>query len=89
MMRYSVIFTFVLILALSLASMEIQAATLTFNLDFEFSGATPPQGVSPWITAIFDDSVGGSDTVGLTMQANNLVGTEFVNYWLCTCPPKM
>jgi len=58
------------------------AATLTLDLDFEFSGATPPAGTAPWITATFDDSFGGANTVRLTMSAANLVDVEFVSEWL-------
>ena len=59
-----------------------QATVLKFDLDFEFSGATPPAGLTtPWITATFDDSYGGTDTVRLTMSADNLVGTEFIEDW--------
>jgi hypothetical protein len=51
------------------------AATLTLGLDVEFSGATPPvSGTTPWVTATFDDSVGGPNTVRLTMTADNLTG---------------
>jgi hypothetical protein len=51
-----------------------QAATLTFGLDVEFSGGTAPAGVVPWITAVFDDSFGGPNTVRLTLSAPNLSG---------------
>ena len=51
------------------------AATLTLGLDTEFSGATPPaSGTTPWVTATFDDSFGGPNTVRLTMTADNLTG---------------
>ena len=57
------------------------AATMTFGLDYEFSGTTPPAGTAPWITATFDDSYGGNNTVRLTMDTSNLVGVEFVGDW--------
>jgi hypothetical protein len=51
------------------------ATTLTLGLDVEFSGATPPaSGTTPWVTATFDDSFGGPNTVRLTMTADNLTG---------------
>jgi hypothetical protein len=54
---------------------ETVAATLTLGLDVEFSGATPPvSGTTPWVTATFDDSFGGPNTVRLTMTADNLTG---------------
>jgi len=54
------------------------AATLTFDLSIEFSGATTPGGTPPFVTATFDDSVGGPNDVRLTMSASGLVGTESV-----------
>lgn len=51
-----------------------RAATLTFGLDVEFSGGTAPGGPTPWVTASFDDSFGGPNTVRLTMSAANLLG---------------
>jgi hypothetical protein len=51
------------------------AATFTLALDTEFSGATAPvSGTTPWVTATFDDSFGGPNTVRLTMTADNLTG---------------
>jgi len=63
-------------------SLPVQATTLTFDLDYEFSGATPPAGIAPWITATFDDTFGDANTVRLTMSASNLVGAEFIDDWL-------
>ena len=63
-------------------ALPAQATTLTFDLDYEFSGATPPAGSTPWITATFDDSYGGANTVRLTMSAGNLTGVEFIDDWL-------
>jgi hypothetical protein len=52
-----------------------EAATLTLGLDVEFSGATSPaSATTPWVTATFDDSFGGPNTVRLTMTADNLTG---------------
>ena len=64
-----------------LLSTGVGATTLTFGLDIEFSGATPPEGATPWITATFDDSFGGSNTVRMTMSNGNLVGDESVAQW--------
>ena len=63
-------------------SLPLQATTLTFDLDYEFSEATQPEGIAPWITATFDDTFGDANTVRLTMSASNLVGTEFIDDWL-------
>jgi len=65
------------------------ATVLTFSLDVEFSGATPPAGATPWITATFDDSFGGANTVRLTMSATNLVGTEFISEWSFNFDPGL
>ena len=76
-MRYSVIFAFVLILALLLVPTAIHATVITFELDYEFSGATPPEGAAPWLTATFDDGV-STDSVELTMVASGIIEEEFV-----------
>ncbi len=72
----------VAIFAVALFPIMTQATMLTFDHNIEFSGATAPAGTSPWITATFDDSFGGANTVRLTMSATNLVGTEFIDDWL-------
>lgn len=59
-----------------------EATILTFDLDYEFSGATQPEGSDPWITATFDDSYGTNETVRLTMSATHLVDKEFIDDWL-------
>lgn len=75
--------------ALLALARPVAADILTIELDFEFSGATPPAGAMPWVTASFDDSFGGSDTVRLTMSAGNLVGTEFVAQWYFNFHPTL
>jgi hypothetical protein len=73
----------VLILSLTLLAaacgMSNARASITMNLDVEFSGATPPAGATPWLVATFQDQGGG--VVRLTMDASGLVGTEFVSEW--------
>jgi hypothetical protein len=66
-----------------------QGATLTLGLDFEFSAGTPPAGTAPWITATFDDSFGGPNTVRLFLTAPNLVGTENVKEWNFNFDPSL
>jgi len=56
------------------------AAIVTFQLDYEFSGATPPSGLTPWLTATFDDQ-DSSGSVELTMAATNLTDAEHVKGW--------
>ncbi|MGD2064345.1 MAG: PEP-CTERM sorting domain-containing protein [Nitrospirota bacterium] len=60
------------------------ATMLYYHLDYEFSGGDPPQGATPWITAIFDDQADGfgANGVRLTMLTTNLVDSEFVEQWL-------
>ena len=61
-------------------ALPAQATILTFGLDYEFSGATPPEGSAPWLTAKFDDGdIPGNVT--LTMEATNLTDAEYVNNW--------
>jgi hypothetical protein len=65
------------------------AASVTFNLSVEFSGADTPEGTPPFVTATVDDSFGGSDTVRLTMSTANLVGTENVGLWYFNLNPAL
>jgi hypothetical protein len=61
---------------------------LSFDLDTEISGATPPAGATPWLSATFDDS-GTPGSVELTLTAVNLTGTEFVSVWLFNLDPSL
>lgn len=79
----------VALLALSLMPMAASATVIKLEPDFEFSGATEPAGSTPWVTATFDDSFGGANTVRLTMSTENLVGNEFVNDWLFNFDPEL
>lgn len=54
------------------------ATIITYDLNFEYSGATPPAG---WLTATFDDSL-STNSVRLTMNASGLTATEKVGAWL-------
>jgi hypothetical protein len=65
------------------------AATLVLGLNVEFSGGTAPAGSTPWITATFDDSFGGPNTVRLTLEATNLVGTENIKEWHFNFDPAL
>ncbi len=66
-----------------------QATSLTFGLNFEFSGATPPGSpTTPWLTAVFDDG-GTSGAATLTMTASNLMNTEFVSEWDFNLNPSL
>ncbi|HDZ19894.1 hypothetical protein LCGC14_0204670 [marine sediment metagenome] len=75
----------VIVLALTAG---LQASVVSYPLSIEFSGATPPAGAAPWLTAIFDDG-GSPGSVDLTLTATNLVGSEFVNLWLFNLDPAL
>jgi hypothetical protein len=53
----------------------VSAKAITFNLNHEFSGATPPSGTPPWVTITITDN--GAGIASLTIANSGLVGTEF------------
>lgn len=53
------------------------AATLSFSLDTEFSGAQAPAGAAPWLITTFADQA-APNTVRLTLNAAGLTGNENV-----------
>ncbi len=75
---FSIVMVFIIV-----ASTVSQAAadTLILKPDVEFSVNTAPVNTPPWMTATFDDSINGPNTVRLTMAADNLAGTEFIGKW--------
>ena len=77
----------VVALAMTLALVPAASATLTFYYCEEFSGATPPAGPGPWLSASFTNT--GVNTVQLVMSAGGLVGTEFVDDWLFNLDPLL
>jgi hypothetical protein len=87
MRRLSLTTLLVLLVAISTSA---AATTLTLGLDVEFSGATPPaSGTTPWVTATFDDSFGGANTVRLTMTAGNLTGNENIELFYFNFDPGL
>ena len=67
--------------AFIIVAFPAQATTITYDLDFEFSGATQPESSTlPWLKATFDDE-GTSGAVTLTMEALNLTDVEFIREW--------
>lgn len=63
--------------AIVLPSASATAATLTYALDVLFPETSPgdaPAGSAPWVTITFDDSIGGADTVRVTLEATGLTG---------------
>ena len=73
--------TFILLFAAIIFSASIagqtKAATSTFNFDVTFSGMSPG-GTTPYLTATFDDSYGGANTVRLFIDVLNLDSTSSV-----------
>ncbi len=63
-------------------------SVISFNLNYEFSGAAPPAGAPPWLNVTFDDddSVG---SVTATLMALNLTGDEFIAAWMFNLDPDM
>lgn len=53
------------------------ADSFTINLSTEFSGATPPEGSTPWLTFTVDDQ-NSPGTVNFTITAANLSDDEFI-----------
>ncbi len=60
--------------------------TVELPLDFEFSGATPPAGAAPWLTAVFDDQAG---SVLLSLSADGLTDSEHVKVWYFNLDPLL
>jgi hypothetical protein len=81
-MKIRSVFCYLLVLPFLLAGMQTAQATLiTFDMNYEFSGGTPPESsTTPWIRATFDDG-GSAGSVKLTMEAVNLTDEEYVNEW--------
>ena len=70
----------------ALSNPRADAAVLTYNLDTEYTGATPPAGAGPWLTATFEDGVPG--TVLLTVTADLAPG-EFVHRVMFNLNPSL
>lgn len=70
-----------------LASPGAQASTVTFNMNFELSGASAPLGPPPWMTVTFDDG-GTPGSVDLTVQSN-LIDNEFAFIVLLNHDPSL
>jgi hypothetical protein len=70
------------------AASPASALTITYDLDFEFSNATPPEGPTPWTTITLDDSV-GPNAVRVTISNVNLTGTEAVTEFSLNFDPTL
>jgi hypothetical protein len=76
-----------------LACGTVNAATLTLDFDTSFGdqsdpGTAPPDGGTPWFTAVFDDG-GSPGTVTLTMTLASTVGTATVDGVYFNLDPAM
>lgn len=80
----------VILFAILIAFVPFANATIiTFDLYYEFSGATPPESSSlPWARATFDDG-GIPGSVTLTMEALNLTDNEFIRKWYFNVAPAI
>lgn len=65
-------------LILAFSNYRADAAVLSFDYSFEYTGAQTPTGPAPWLRATFDDE-GTAGSVNFTLQALNLTGGEFVS----------
>ena len=82
-MRYALILIFCTSILLPASAL---GALLTMQLSYEYSGALPPVGSVPWLTAAFDDTQG---PVILTLTATNLTDDEYVAKWLFNLDPDL
>jgi len=62
------------------------AAVVSYDFVFEFSGGDQPAGPAPWLNATFDDG-GSAGAVELTLSADGLVDKEFVTQWYFNVEP--
>jgi hypothetical protein len=62
--------------------LPVKATPIPWEFNYEFSGATAPEGKAPWLTATFIDGTNSdSDIVYLTMTATGLTDAEHVKAW--------
>jgi hypothetical protein len=78
-------------LLVGLFGFVVPAQALIFELNYEFSGATAPEGEPPWLKATFADldPILYPGTVRLTMEALNLTDHEFVTDWYFNLDPNL
>lgn len=62
-------------------------AIISYDLDYEFSGASSPEGTAPWLNATFTDD--GLGTVTLVMSDLNLTDAEWVSGWYFNLDPLL
>jgi hypothetical protein len=69
-------------LCLLFSPVSTKANTITFDLNFEFSGGTSPSGSPPWISATFMDVSGGVQLTitSLLQSSSEFVGTGGISF---------
>jgi hypothetical protein len=67
------------------------AAMVQIGLDQSYTSNITPGGPAPWLTATFQDYDTGpfSGRVTLTLQATNLINSEFVRTWMFNLNPSL
>lgn len=73
--------------ALVLGASAVQAAVVTFDYNYAFSGSAPAS-AAPWLRATFDDH-GTTGNVSLTVTANGLVPGEFLSQLYLNLNPSL
>jgi len=66
-----------LVAALIAFALPAEATLISWDFNYEFSGASEPEGAPPWLNATFDDE-DSAGSVLLTMAAANLTDAEHV-----------
>jgi hypothetical protein len=70
-----------------LAAVPAGAATVSFELDFEYTGGDDPAGPPPWLVADFVDT--GLNEVKMSINTFGLVDEEFVSSWFFNLDPEL
>jgi hypothetical protein len=70
-----------------IAAVPASAATITFELDFEYTGGDDPAGPPPWLVADFKDDT--QNKVQLTIDTFGLQEEEFVSSWFLNLDPAL
>lgn len=81
------LFILLAIIGTAMTAAQANASVLGFNMDFEYSGGTDPQGSRPWAAATFVDR--SPNNVTLTMSGAGLVNNEFISVWLFNFDPAL
>jgi hypothetical protein len=74
-MKKTILLTVVMLLVSMFYAFQIQATSITFDLNYEFSGGTQPSGNAPWLRVTFTDVSGG---VEMKLESLLQSSTEFV-----------